>query len=143
MSRPTESSRPGCRPPVAAGFTLLEVLVALICFALVFGVLAQIMRTGLHQSASADGTVQASLLARSQLARVGVELPLQVGAFEGEVDDMRWRTAIRLAEQEGAETDIGAYLIDVTVAWGEPGTAGELTLSSYRIGPPPAGGLSP
>ncbi len=37
MSRPSESAR-SLRP--AAGFTLLEVLVALVCFALVFGVLA-------------------------------------------------------------------------------------------------------
>ena len=36
-----------------AGFTLLEILVALVIFALAFGVLAQIIQTGLRQSTGA------------------------------------------------------------------------------------------
>ena len=63
--------RPNERRPRAAGFTLLEVLVALIIFALTFGVLAQIMQTGLRQSTTATASSTATLLARSQLARVG------------------------------------------------------------------------
>jgi prepilin-type N-terminal cleavage/methylation domain-containing protein len=35
------------------GFTLLEILVALVIFALAFGVLAQIIQTGLRQSTGA------------------------------------------------------------------------------------------
>ena len=63
----------------ASGFTLLEVLVALVIFALAFGVLAQIMQTGFRQSTVARSLAGASLLARSELARVGIEVPLQVG----------------------------------------------------------------
>jgi general secretion pathway protein I len=134
MSR---ASKPARR---AAGFTLLEVLVALLCFALIFGVLAQILRTGLRQSAVAESAATAGLLARSQLARVGVELPLAPGEVAGEVDGMRWRTAVRLAEPLGEQGDIGTYRIDVTVAW-EGGQ--ELTLTTLRLGPPPGAGLGP
>lgn len=141
MSRPIE---PAHRRARARGFTLLEVLVALICFAMVFGVLAQIMRTGLRQAASADGTMMASLLARSQLARVGVELPLAIGEVEGETDGMRWRTTVRLADMGPPaadalveETDISAYRVDVTVAWGNPENGQDLTLTTLRLGPTP------
>jgi general secretion pathway protein I len=120
----------------ARGFTLLEVLVALLVFGLVFGILAQIIRTGVRQSASAEAVATASLLARSQLARVGVELPLELGEVEGQVDGMSWRTTIRLSEPLTEETDIGTYRIDVTVAWGA-GDAQQLTLTTLKLGPPP------
>ena len=87
------------------GFTLLEVLVALVIFALLFGVLAQIFQTGLRQSAVAEQASAATLLARSQLARVGVEVPLAEGELAGETEDgLRWRTAIaaRRAAVRGA-----------------------------------------
>ena len=136
MSDPSESSRPA-RRLAPTGFTLLEILVALVCFALVFAVLAQIMRTGLRQSASAETTTMASLVARSQLARVGAELPLEIGEIEGEVDGMRWRTTIQLAEGPSEDVEISAYRVDVTVAWGDPENAREVTLTTLKIGPAP------
>jgi general secretion pathway protein I len=136
MSRPHELSR--APPRVGArGFTLLEVLVALIVFALLFGILAQILRTGLRQSASAESTATASLLARSQLARVGTELALEVGEVEGEADGMRWRTAIELAEAASEDTELATYQVQVTVAWGDDQAPHEVTLTTLRIGPMP------
>jgi len=119
------------------GFTLLEVLVALIVFALLFGILAQILRTGLRQSASAETTATASLLARSQLARVGAELPLEVGEAHGETDGMRWRTAIELVESATEDTELAAYQVQVTVAWGDDQAPQEVTLTTLRIGRAP------
>jgi general secretion pathway protein I len=136
MSRRSEASRQASGRGLAPAFTLLEVLVALLVFGLLFGILAQIIRTGLRQTAVAEETAIASLLARSQLARVGVELPLQLGDAEGEVDGMRWRTAIRLAEELTQETDIGMYRIDVTIAWGASENQ-QLTLTTLKLGPPP------
>jgi general secretion pathway protein I len=135
MSRPNELSPAPERR--AQGFTLLEVLVALIVFALVFGILAQILRTGLRQSASAETTAAASLLARSQLARVGTELALEVGEVEGEADGMRWRTAIELAEAASEDTELATYQVQVTVAWGDDQAPQEVTLITLRIGPMP------
>jgi type II secretory pathway pseudopilin PulG len=138
MARANSRSR---RAPGAWGFTLLEVLVALLCFALLFGILAQIMRTGLRQSAAAEEAALAGLLARSQLARVGVELPLAQSEVEGEADGMRWRIATQLAEPLAEGSDIAAWRIDVTIAWGEAGQ--ELTLTTLRLGPPPDAGPGP
>ena len=125
------------RPRPAAGFTLLEVLIALVIFALVFGVLAQIFQTGLHQARVAEATSAATLFARSQLARVGVEIPLVVGAYEGESEDgLRWRAAIEIAEEPDDEQAMVSYVIEVNVAWGES-PAEQVTLTTLRLGSPP------
>jgi general secretion pathway protein I len=136
MPRLSEDSR---RAPA---FTLLEVLVALLVFGLLFGIVAQIIRTGLRQTVAAEDTAIASLVVRSQLARVGIELPLQLGEVEGEVDGMRWRTAIQLAAPPSEGTDIGTYRIDVTIAWGASDEQ-QLTLTSLKLGPLPGAAPSP
>ena len=118
------------------GFTLLEVLVALVIFALAFGVLAQIMQAGLRQSAVARSLAAATLLARSELARVGVEMPLQVGRADGETEDgMGWHTDIALVEGPSDHQSLATYEVQVTVAWG-PSPAEQLTLTTLRVGPP-------
>jgi len=125
----------GARP--ASGFTLLEILVALVIFALLFGVLAQIFQTGLRQATVAEASSAATLLVRSQLARVGVEVPLAVGELEGETEDgLRWRTAIELADLPAGEQDIAPYLVAVTVTWG-PGPSEQVTLTTLRLGAAP------
>ena len=120
----------------ASGFTLLEILVALVIFALAFGVLAQIMQTGFRQSTVARSLAGASLLARSELARVGIEVPLQVGAAEGELEDgMRWQTEIELVEEPGEDQSLALYQVQVTVAWGAS-PAEQLVLMTLRTGLP-------
>ena len=119
------------------GFTLLEVLVALVIFALAFGVLAQIMQTGLRQSGVARSLAAATLLARSELARVGVDVPLRVGREEGETEDgMRWHTDIELVEGPSEHQSLASYQVQVTVAWGASPVE-QLTLTTLRIGTPP------
>jgi type II secretion system protein I len=118
-----------------SGFTLLEVLVALMIFALAFGVLAQIIQTGLRQSTVAESTAAATSLARSQLARVGTELPLEPGETGGETENgMRWHTGIQLAEPPDQDLGIASYEVQVTVSWG-PGVAEQVTLTTLRLGP--------
>lgn len=118
------------------GFTLLEVLVALLIFGLVFGVLAQIFQTGLQQSAAAEDVATATLLARSRLARIGVDLPLAIGETEEEVDDgFRMRTTIRAAELGETEVELVPLLVQVTVAWGSIERERQVALTTLRLGP--------
>ena len=58
------------------GFTLLEVLVALIIFGIAFGAIAGIFQTALRQSATASTLLDARAVAEQQIARFGTELPL-------------------------------------------------------------------
>ena len=118
------------------GFTLLEILVALVIFALAFGVLAQIIQTGLRQSTGARSITAATLLAQSELARVGVEVPLRAGPAEGETENgMRWHTEIEQIEQPNEQQSLATYQVQVTVTWG-PGPAEQLTLTTLRAGLP-------
>ena len=118
------------------GFTLLEILVALVIFALAFGVLAQIIQTGLRQSAVARSLATATLLARSELARVGVELPLRPGPAEGETETgMRWHTDVELVERPNEDQSLATYQVQVTVSWGAS-PAEQLTLTTLRTGLP-------
>ena len=105
-------------------------------FALAFAVVAQIMHTALRQSTVARSLTGATLLARSELARVGVEVPLQVGRAEGETEDgMRWQTEIELLEGPDEEQSLALFEVRVTVAWGA-GPAEQLMLTTLRTGLP-------
>ena len=126
-------------PPRPAGFTLLEVLVALLIFGLVFGVLAQIFQTGLRQSSAAERMSTATLLARSQLARIGIDVPLEIGETEEDAgDDFRVRTTIVPAEFETGNDDLAAVVVEVVVAWGTPPDDRQVALTTLRLAAVPS-----
>ena len=80
------------------GFTLIEVVVALLIFGLTFAVLARIVQTGILQSGRAEAMTTATLLARSQLARIGADVPVAEGELEGDAGGgFHWRIVIRPA----------------------------------------------
>ena len=121
------------------GFTLLEVLVALLIFGLVFGVLAQIFQTGFRQSSTAEAITTATLLARSRLARVGIDLPLEIGETEEQAtSDFRVRTTIQPAEFEETDLELIPLLVEVTVAWGPIERERQVALTTLRLGPAPS-----
>jgi general secretion pathway protein I len=122
------------------GFTLLEILVALLIFSVAFGVLAQIFQSGLRQSTTAEQTAAATMLARSQLARIGIDLPLELGELEEDAGDgFRLRTTIGPAGLEIAEeAELMALLVQVMVAWGPPDDEREVALTTVRLAPVPS-----
>ncbi len=135
---------PGLDPALGRqGFTLIEVVVALVIFGLAFAVLARIVQTGILQSGRAEAMTTATLLARSQLARIGADVPIAPGELDGDAGDgFRWRIVIRPAaledDQAGAADQpqrpaILPYQVAVTIAWGGGGPAETLTLTSLRL----------
>ena len=126
------------------GFTLLEVLVALLIFGLAFAVLAQIFQTGFRASATAERMTTATLLARSQLARIGIDLPLEVGEFEEDAGGgFRIRTRVEPAAIEVAADEFVPLLVEVSVAWGFEANEGQVALTTLRLAPVPSGDGSP
>jgi prepilin-type N-terminal cleavage/methylation domain-containing protein len=122
------------------GFTLVEVVVALLIFGLAFAVLARIVQTGVLQSARAKTMTTATLLARSQLARIGVDVPVAAGELEGDAGGgFRWRIVVRRAALEGGQDDpatdqlVLPHQVEVTIAWGEGTREQALTLTSLRL----------
>jgi prepilin-type N-terminal cleavage/methylation domain-containing protein len=126
------------------GFTLIEVVVALLIFGLAFAVVARIIQTGVLQSGRAEAMTRATLLARSQLARIGVDVPVAEGELDGDAGEgFHWQIVIRPAVLEGGRGDqtngsdqqpkILPYQVEVTVAWGTGGPAEAVTLTSLRL----------
>jgi general secretion pathway protein I len=137
MWRSTVPPREPGSPSQDRGFTLLEVLVALLIFGLAFGVLAQIFQTGLRQSATAEQAATATMLARSQLARIGSDWPLEIGEIEEDAGDgFRLRTTIEPAGLEVTENDeLIALLVEVAVAWGPIESERQVALTTLRLAP--------
>lgn len=107
------------------GFTLVEVVVAFLLLSLVLASGFELFTTGMRRAIDIEERSQALAIAQSQLAAVGVEVPLKEGAAAGQSDDgkFRWTTTIARS-QEGAgdpnqpiQSAYGLYRIEVVVTW--------------------------
>jgi type II secretion system protein I len=120
----------------AAGFTLLEILVALTLFAIVGGALLGLFQGGLRATSTSSEYTHAALLARSKLNELQVYTTLVPGTYEGEFDGQySWRVTLT----ERAETTDASLLrqvpVDVALAvsWGESADARQLELRSVLL----------
>jgi general secretion pathway protein I len=83
------------RPGGEAGFTVVEVVVALTILALALGVLLNVMSNSIRQTGQAENVAEAGSLAQSLLAKIGTEWPLRDGQITGQSDHgFRWRVQI-------------------------------------------------
>lgn len=129
--------------PAVAGFTLLEVLVALALLSVGLAMLLKAFAGGLANVRAGDGHVQAAALAEGVLAQAGTAWPLESGGRNGESGGYRWQLEIApapVAEATNGPTDALAptgtagalYTVSVTVRWREAGREARLRLSSLR-----------
>ena len=134
------SSKAQPRAPGAAGFTLVEILVALAIVGLTLAALFEVFSNGLRGTDSAERHTVATLLARSKLAEVGVIAPLEAGEEAGEYDGgFSWRSVISphettnggLPEEPGART----FVVTVEVAWGAGNAEKRVSLTTLRLAP--------
>jgi general secretion pathway protein I len=112
------------------GFTLLELLLAFMVFALSFATVLEILSGSMRNTVRARHFTEAALTAQSVMDQVGVQFPLEAGfSSAGESGDYRWNLAIY--EYAGADgqtdftelaeaTQIGLLQVDLIVNWGEP-----------------------
>lgn len=117
-------------PQTTGGFTLLEVLLAFVIFAISFAVVLEILSTSLRSTVRARQYTEAALLAQSLMDQVGTEIPLQDSVFEGDSPGgYRWRVNIATYTPSTAEEDYlvqiaeqngtAIYWVDVDLDWGE------------------------
>lgn len=102
-----------------SGFTLIEVLVALVILGLSVGGVLAAIANGLSLAHRGKGELAASALAQSLLDRVGRDLPLEDGERSGLAEDgLNWRLTVA---PYGAPRDREAWPLaakSVTVAVG-------------------------
>ncbi len=90
------------------GFTLLEVIVAVVIAALCLGALSQVFATGVRAASTSSDYMRAMTLAQSLLAGVGVEKTASEGTESGTSSDGRltWTVSISPEPTEDGENPI-------------------------------------
>jgi general secretion pathway protein I len=127
------------------GFTLIEVLIALLIAAAALGVLYQGALAGLLSTRVSSHVVEASARARSHLAVVGHGSAIVPGDQEGDDGSgYRWRLSVRQTQVApvvaGDPVTVARgphaalYAVTVWIAWQEDGSAREVRLDTERVG---------
>lgn len=90
------------------GFTLLEVIVAVVIAALCLAALSQVFATGVRAASTSSDYMRAMTLAQSLLAGVGVEKAASDGSESGTSSDGRlaWTVTISAEPTDEAENPI-------------------------------------
>ena len=122
------------------GFTLVEVLVAFLILAMALGVLLPSFSTGLRVLDRSAFQAAALAEARSQIERVGIEIPLEEGESTGRSDaGLEW--TIRLhrhqpldarAARKSDSSVISVYEVEAVVSDARDRT---LTIRTLRVEP--------
>ncbi len=120
------TSRSASVPARQSGFTLIEVMAAFAVFALMFGVVLQILSTSLSNTRRAGDFTQAALWAQSKLDPAGIETMLEPGRTSGSFDD-RFSWTLEVSEEmvfderglDVMDLPVALYRLDLTVTWGE------------------------
>ncbi len=122
-----------------AGFTLIEVMAAFAIFAVLFGVMLQILSTSISNTRRSGDFTQAALLAQSRLDMVGIEALPQPGRYSGEFNDRyRWEMVIEpyfIEDDRGVAFDdlpIDLYYVALTVFWGDGANERSATFETLR-----------
>jgi len=116
-------------PSRSEGFTLLEVLLAFVVFALSFAVVLEILSGSMRNTARAKDYTEATLIAQSVMDQVGLDIPLKAGErANGEVGKYTWEADILAFDGRGdnahsldlaAESGMELLEVDLLVSWGE------------------------
>jgi general secretion pathway protein I len=114
----------------SGGFTLLEVLLAFVLFALSFTAVLEIMSGTMRNTVRSREFSEVALISQSVMDQLGVDIPLEAGTtMIGESGDYVWEVNIDVFEDldgnartmELAElTGIELLQIDLVISWGEP-----------------------
>ncbi|HEX4742636.1 MAG TPA: hypothetical protein VH353_15015 [Caulobacteraceae bacterium] len=114
------------------GSVLAEAMVAVVVLALVMAVGFRSLAQSARAAKAAQEVRVATLIARSRLASVGGDIPLEAGVTEGEDSGFHWR--ITVTESPAAPSASGSLLrVDAVVS--DPNRRPRASLASMRLGP--------
>jgi general secretion pathway protein I len=116
-------------PRRGRGFTLLELLLAFVVFALSFSTVLEILSGSMRNTVRARHNSEAALTAQSLMDQVGLEMPLENGfTANGESGEYAWELEIfdyansgeNVHSVELAElTSIELLQVDLVISWGK------------------------
>jgi hypothetical protein len=115
-----------------AGTAFIDTMVAAAIVALCLGTMYRVTADTAHRSAALSETRTALLIAQSQLAAAGFEMPLTPGVTSGRQGAFVWNVAVA-PSGEGASN--AGRLWSVTVSVGREGAPVSVTLRTLRLAP--------
>lgn len=129
--RTSKAPLPSCTRRRSRGFTLLEVMLAFVIFALSFATVLEIMAGSMRSVGRANDDSEVALLAQSLMDSVGTEIPIEEGQYNGTgMDRYNWNMDIALYDVGAAETGdagidqeladmsgIELYRVDLYIDW--------------------------
>src|SRR5262249_2971899 len=122
-----------------AGFTLVEIIVALAILALSLNVMLPVISDALWRTGEAEAQAEAASLARSLLAQAGSAVPLRDGTAAGQFENgFRWRLEVTPYGGGDKAMTVRAYKVVAEVFW-EDGRPRSLALATLRLGANGAG----
>jgi general secretion pathway protein I len=117
-----------------AGFTLLEVLIALTILAVSVGVLFTSFSMTANGTRIAHSDVEIASAAQSVLARVGVDIPLRAGEQSGRVGELDWIVTIAPYAGHADASALSVVPLEVSLKI-QKGGADALSLKTLRLAP--------
>lgn len=120
------------------GYTLIEVLVAMMILALSLTVIFRIFSGGLRNIGIAADYSHAVMVAESVLAATGITEALEPGETSGRLfDKYLWVRSVTPyqpnAEPSSDDPPVNAYRVSVTVEWSAKGDTRSFDLSTLRL----------
>lgn len=113
------------------GFTLLEVMIALVILGLGFAMAMELLATGVRSAKASEDYTQAVLLAQQKMAEVSVARTLTRAADAGELGGgFRWVSEIQPLEQ-AEELPGRLYSVRVRITW--PSRHGEKSVNLQTL----------
>lgn len=106
--KPLKVVLPGKGLRRSRGFTLLEVMLAFVIFALSFAVVLEIMAGSMRSVMRASDDTQVALFAQSLMDLVGTEIPIEEGQYSGTgMDRYEWEMSITFYDAGGEADETG------------------------------------
>jgi len=121
-----------------AGFTLVEVIVALAILSAGLSLLLGLISNSLRQTASAQRMAGAGSLAQSLMAEVGTDLAIRAEVRDGQYPNgYRWHLKMQPYDstRDNEDRPVGLYSISAEVEWDEGTERRFYALTTLRLGP--------
>lgn len=129
------------------GFSLLEVIAAMLLLAITFAALMKVAGGAITLSRNAAAHDEAALWARSLLDSSFVTGPVAPGSRSGRFDDRyRWRLDVAPWQPPGASpagATLQLYRLDLAVQWGSAAHPQVAHFDTLRLGRPQAAAGAP
>jgi general secretion pathway protein I len=120
-----------------AGFSLVEVLLALAIAGFIVAATASVFRNGLIGHAAADDAATAAALADQKLAEAGVAEALRPGVSTGGFGRFTWRVTVAPFADKEEPPNLRLYRVAAEIAWNDGPRKRQYELSTLRLGPVP------